>query len=369
MPLEDLVAKGWHFVDDSRPKRPPRFSDAEIAKLRERRRLAKASPFRKGSQVTFELPSLYPKAIYSPHDRPSNSPNPLRLANTSLLEFLKGSETKEAEVRLREGVRRGVNFRSQVWSGDIKVEGKRHKIIVKLYAEALYLLPVRRYQGRWMCQEERAKREAEAYKTLSSRQGDDIPICYGIYKFSAPWGETVIGVILEDLREVGAPIRDWARNYLRYGDGFREAADDNDSDFEAMSTSSEEESDERDLSQEEVAEHELVLRKFASPSFSGLPPSFHAASCEPFVLRSGSLEMPHFVFPGFSHHSSRVVAEGEEYASLYEDSLKYEGREWADKIKRDFRATGERELTGTLRLYFGEDLWYAWAEHNLFPFV
>ncbi|GAA5832141.1 hypothetical protein JCM3766R1_003737 [Sporobolomyces carnicolor] len=276
MPLEDLVAKGWQFVDNSRPKRPPRFSDAEIAEFRERRRLAKASPFRKGSTVSFELPSLYPKAVYTPHDRPSNSPNPHRLANTALLKFLQGSETETAEVRLREGVRRGVNFRSQVWIGDIKVEGKRHKIIVKIYAEALYLIPVRRYQGRWMSQEERAKREAGAYETLSSRQGDDIPICYGVYKFSAPWGETVIGVILEDLREVGAPIRVWARNYLRFGDGFQEAAVDDDSDLDAMSTSSEEESDERDLSQEEVAEHELVLRNFASPSLSGLPPSFPA---------------------------------------------------------------------------------------------
>ena len=95
----------------------------------------------------------------------------------------------------------------------------------------------------------------------------------------------------------------------------------------------------------------------------------HSVSYEPFVLRSGSLEMPHFVFPGLSHQSSRLEAEGEQYASRYADSLKYESREWADKIKRDFRATGERELTGTLRLHFGEVSWCAWAEHNLFPFV
>ena len=58
-------------------------------------------------------------------------------------------------------------------------------------------------------------RRVDSYETLSSRQGDDVPICYGICKFSAPWGETVIGVVLEDLREVGAPIRVWARNYWR----------------------------------------------------------------------------------------------------------------------------------------------------------
>jgi len=32
-------------------------------------------------------------------------------------------------------------------------------------------------------------------------QGRDVPVCYGCYRFRVPWGEDVVGIVLEDLSD------------------------------------------------------------------------------------------------------------------------------------------------------------------------
>lgn len=37
------------------------------------------------------------------------------------------------------------------------------------------------------------------YAAFRSLQGRDVLICYGFYRFRVPWGEDVVGIVLEDL--------------------------------------------------------------------------------------------------------------------------------------------------------------------------
>lgn len=45
---------------------------------------------------------------------------------------------------------------------------------------------------------------------LKIYQGRDLPICYGFYRFRAPCGEEVVGVVLEDLLDVTETLSDLA---------------------------------------------------------------------------------------------------------------------------------------------------------------
>ncbi|GAA5893386.1 uncharacterized protein JCM6883_007648 [Sporobolomyces salmoneus] len=374
MPLEDIVAKGWTFRPDDRPAtRPPRFSDPEINEFKARRRLAKASPLRKGSFLSFTLPSLYPDAIYRSRDESVDSPNPPRRPSAALLEQLKSSKPENKQIKLKKGLVKGKDQYSQVWRGEMKVNGKKYKVILKLYAEALYHLPVPPFfdQG-WSSQEERAQHEAEAYATLNSVQGIDVPICYGFYNFSVPWGESVIGVILEDLNEIGVGLEDWVQNYLQRGDGFAfpDPDPDSDSDQESVSTSSDEDEDE-EMSVEKAEEHERKLRNSLNHIFRTqrrLHEFGHTMPQHVFVLRTGTLAQPQLVFHGFSHTMSRAEVEAG-FQDRYEDVKKFSGARVADKLERDFRATAERGLIRTVRRVLGETLWRTWRNKEYFEFV
>jgi len=71
------------------------------------------------------------------------------------------------------------------------------------------------------------------YSAFQAEQGLDVPICYGLYQFDAPWGEKVVGAILEDLSEITIPLSTFAANFLKTGDGFsNESGPDYDSDEE-----------------------------------------------------------------------------------------------------------------------------------------
>jgi hypothetical protein len=164
MPLEDVLANGWKFVDDSRPPAPPpRFTEAQIAEKKERRRLAKASPLRKGMSLSFALPSIYPHAVFDGDRNPTDSPNPLRKPSKTVLRFLQASESSRAQVKLLKGIQKGKDNCSQIWSAEIDVGGKQRKIIVKLHAEALFPLPSPPpYDTHWESADIQAKQEAEA---------------------------------------------------------------------------------------------------------------------------------------------------------------------------------------------------------------
>lgn len=142
-----------------------------------------------------------------------------------------------------------------MWRAELDVEGRKRKVVVKLYAEALHPIPWEPIEEKWSKGSEFAAREARAYvmflinrisrgfvlsdsiwisldsyTRLRSVQGLDIPICYGFFEFTAPWNEKVIGVILEDLTYVSIPLSSWGANYLRTGDGFDDTVDSEDSD-------------------------------------------------------------------------------------------------------------------------------------------
>ncbi|GAA5893180.1 uncharacterized protein JCM6883_007590 [Sporobolomyces salmoneus] len=372
MPLDDIVAKGWTFEPAGRPAtRPPRFSDAEISEFKARRRAAKASPLRKGSLLAFTLPSLYPDAIHNSRNESVDLPNPPRRASTTLLQHLQSSRSEKMQIKLKKGLVKGKDQYSQVWRAEMEVEGRKRKVILKLYAEALLHIPVPPFHDRgWHPQEERARREAGAYATLNSVQGIDIPICYGFYNFSVPWGETVIGVILEDLGEVGVVLEEWAPNYLQSGDGHAFSESVEDSDEESVSTQSEEDED-KEMSVERAAEYERELRDFFNHLFTsqrGLHEFDYTAPDTVFVLKTGSLKRPHFVFFGFSHSLSRSELDAG-WQERYDDLKRFSGAWVADRLKRDFRADPEAALISRVRAWFGETLWRTWRNQKFFEFV
>ncbi|GAA5955147.1 hypothetical protein JCM3765_003208 [Sporobolomyces pararoseus] len=351
--IDNLAAKGWTFVDDSRPdSRPPRFSEEDYAKMKERSRIAVSSPLRKDTSISFKLPSLYPEAIYRDHPNSLDSPNPIRQAATTLLDKLRSPNSQEMSLKLVKGIRKGKKKRSQVWKAEAKVGGEVVKVVIKLYAEALFDLPIPPGDWSWLSQEERARREAEAYSAFRSRQGIDVPICYGFYNFATPWGEEVIGTILEDLEERGTDLWDWGQAFLRCEDGF---AGDTDSDYESFSSDSDSDSgsEEFKLSEKKLQKatddadklsdfiHELFKTQRRLHDFN------HTTADNVFVLRSSQLHQPHFVFVGFSHSLPRSVVE-ENKKARYRETEHRNGEPLAKNL--DYRAGGESTSLGVSSL-------------------
>jgi len=130
--------EGYTFVED-RP--PPSFTEQELDTLTARQRIARASPLRKDTLLSFSLPSLYPKAVYDTSTQAKESSNTARHASQSLLKLLNDDERGRLNVRLVRGIQKGSGELSQVWKGSIEVEGRRRKVVVKLFAEALFPLP------------------------------------------------------------------------------------------------------------------------------------------------------------------------------------------------------------------------------------
>ena len=217
--------EGYTFVED-RPA--PCFSEEELDALTERQRIAKASPLRKDSLLPFSLPSLYPQAIYSASLQAKVSANTARHASESLLKLLKDDKVGKLNVKLVKGIQKGSGELSQVWKGSIEVEGRKRKVVVKLFVEALFPLPRDIRDSGWFPASEVIRYEAQGsvqrvledlrardtnrwidfprYSSFQAEQGFGVPICYGFYQFDAPWGEKVVGVILEDLSDISIPL-------------------------------------------------------------------------------------------------------------------------------------------------------------------
>ncbi|GAA5974569.1 hypothetical protein JCM5350_001194 [Sporobolomyces pararoseus] len=369
MPLEDLVAKGWTFVDDGSPSPPPpRFSPIEIAQMKTRRRFAKAAPLRKGALIPFQLPSLYPEAVY---DESEVRPQAARRPNSTLLTHLRSARSGALYVELIKGLKKGKDRSSQVWRGEVKdVGGPSHSIIVKLYAEALYELPAPPTDVLWSTAEEKYGREAQAYITFQSRQGIDVPICYGFYKFSVPWGETVIGVILEDLSEIGIDLWDFGQDFVEGGDGFGNARESQDSDVESVSTrSGGEEEDNEMVAWEKAAREAKVLQNFAQRCLHELEHTTAPGIVgNVFVLRSSTLERPEFIFHGFSHTLPK--SEYEEILRNYREEVERErGIERAAEVNLDFRSGAEEVLMDVIGHVFDRKIAREWKELELFEFA
>lgn len=50
---------------------------------------------------------------------------------------------------------------------------------------------------------------ARRYASLRPVQGRDVAHCYGAHDFEMPWGDVVVGIVLEDLGEVAKPLVEW----------------------------------------------------------------------------------------------------------------------------------------------------------------
>ncbi|GAA5822018.1 hypothetical protein JCM11251_004827 [Rhodosporidiobolus azoricus] len=60
------------------------------------------------------------------------------------------------------------------------------------------------------------------YAAFRSLQGRDVPHCYGAFPFAMPWGETVTGVVLEDLTLDAVPIYEYIEE-TQHGGGYETA--------------------------------------------------------------------------------------------------------------------------------------------------
>lgn len=150
---------GWTVAEDTNP---PRFSEQDIERFKQRRQIAKASPLRKQTLLHFSLPSLYPASTYDSTSSLPQSPNPPRQASQSLLTLLNGTSPRPLALKLTKGIVKGAEVWSQVWRAEMEVEGRKRKVIVKLYAESLFPNPVHLVDGEWQSGGDLCKREADA---------------------------------------------------------------------------------------------------------------------------------------------------------------------------------------------------------------
>ncbi|GAA5844491.1 hypothetical protein JCM5353_001613 [Sporobolomyces roseus] len=229
-----MMPPGWSVAEDTNP---PRFSEQDIERFKERRQIAKASPLRKQTLLHFSLPSIYPASTYDPILSFPQSPNPPRQASQSLLTLLSDSSSRPLALKLVKGIQKGSGRWSQVWRAEIEVEGRKRKVVVKLYAESLFPIPLHPVDGIWQSGDELAQKEADAYQAFRATQGRDVPICYGFFNFSTPWNETVKGVILEDLTKIALQLTVFGQNFKYTGNGFEERDSDDELDRKRPSDS------------------------------------------------------------------------------------------------------------------------------------
>ncbi|GAA5841132.1 hypothetical protein JCM9279_000548 [Rhodotorula babjevae] len=160
-------------------------------------------------------PALDSRTSRSDTDMPARlveSPNPLRAANRALLGAARTrGGWRGISLHLIKGLQVGHGKYAQVWSAEVDVDGRKcGRVVVKLFAEALWPLP-HDWHRFWRPLEERLESELQAYASLRPTQGRDVPHCYGAYEFEMPWGDIVVGVVLEDLGEVAESLVDFCR--------------------------------------------------------------------------------------------------------------------------------------------------------------
>lgn len=131
---------------------PAGLAKSEIAALRARQKVIKASPLRKNTLLPFNLPSIYPESTYSPDQCTTESPNPPRQSSESLLALLGANSRRTLSLKLVKGIEK----KSSVWRAHIDVEGRKRKVVVKLYVDSGL------NRGEWDRGTSTAEREAAA---------------------------------------------------------------------------------------------------------------------------------------------------------------------------------------------------------------
>ncbi|GAA5971774.1 hypothetical protein JCM11641_001509 [Rhodosporidiobolus odoratus] len=200
---------------------PYRNAEAEAAinsNLEPRRRKAKKHPLRVGDEFTLRGPSLrsdaYPTTT-STHGE-STAGNRRRSFNHFLLNLLHhGPEDEQRVLVLKKSLQSGKDEWSQVWQADVISEGVREPVVLKLFVEALFPYAGENGGRIWRTGEDYAAAEGDSYAAFSDIQGSVVPVCYGVYTFKLPFGETAIGILLEDLTSVARTFSDWIARLSR----------------------------------------------------------------------------------------------------------------------------------------------------------
>ncbi|GAA5971965.1 hypothetical protein JCM11641_001588 [Rhodosporidiobolus odoratus] len=148
----------------------------------------------------------------------SASPHPMRPINAALLQLVSSDSGWTAlTIRLNEQICGGEDSWAQVWTAEVYHAGgyQLGTVVIKLLAEALFWS---HWSGKtWTTAAEAEKAELQAYRILSCLQGREVPHCYGGFPFVVPWGETVTGIILEDLSQVSVPLFTFCPPLLHHG--------------------------------------------------------------------------------------------------------------------------------------------------------
>ncbi|GAA5974671.1 hypothetical protein JCM5350_001240 [Sporobolomyces pararoseus] len=398
-----------HFSSSSRPIQPvipppsvppvaPRdlnqphyLTKEEKTVLKQRRRIATASPFRKQSFVNFSFPSLSPNSVYSPSAVASYRvpPESRRNVNGWLLKYLSLGQG-QSRIKLVKGISKGKNKYSQVWKATIEIgNGRVEKVVVKLFAEAFFY-PAKLDIHRWHPASTKFKPEMECYAAWRPAQGVEIPICYGFFNFKAPWGEEVVGVIVEDLSEVMMPLTEFGKNLRsKRLDGFK-GVDAAGFDSDDMEYSEDSDQEARDLLykkakvdfEKKIEKHELFFlelfkshRRIQELGKRTLPvaDSYHSKN-RISVVRSSTLKSPRFIYTSFTRSQSEQEALESFYEKVFRGRQPKPG-ETEIEINEvvygqpDYRDIEERNLVLQMRWTFGHDEYVTWRKTGLFPFI
>ncbi|GAA6037766.1 hypothetical protein JCM8097_005023 [Rhodosporidiobolus ruineniae] len=170
-----------------------------VANLKPRRRAAKRHPLSSGDILHSTTPSLRSDVLPDPaRNLPggfaaaARSP-PRRPLDQALLNLVQHSPPgRVLDIRLVSSIQSGKAEFSQVWRAEV-IDGRQARpVVLKLVVEALF-----------------------PYAAFSSIQGSIVPYCYGVYHFDLPFGETVVGFLLEDLTSVAVPLPTWTKEQTR----------------------------------------------------------------------------------------------------------------------------------------------------------
>ncbi|GAA5902838.1 hypothetical protein JCM6882_009139 [Rhodosporidiobolus microsporus] len=190
------------------------------ADLKPRRRKAKRHPLSSGDILTFNGPSLRPDALPALDRTPSTTAGslaaPHRPVNRRLLDRLAHAPPGAVHrLTLVQPIQAGKDEFSQVWRVEVEAGGRREPAMLKLFVEALFPYPREHNSRAWQPAGDFADAEAASYAAFSTLQGGVVPYCYGFYQFPLPFGETVIGVLLEDLSDLATPLPTWLARQRR----------------------------------------------------------------------------------------------------------------------------------------------------------
>ncbi|BGP15068.1 hypothetical protein JCM10213_002788 [Rhodosporidiobolus nylandii] len=200
--------------------REPVAAAAVDADLAPRRREAKKHPLLPGNVLQLTAPSLRSDVFTSRATAPSSASPipPRRPASPLLLDALSpasGRAPVPYPVSLIRGIQTGKDQWARVWQAEIDVDGKREKVVLKLFVEALFPRPTELSGRRWSTAEECYRAEGDSYAAFSHLQGAIVPFCYGVYDFDLPFGETVGGIVLEDLTSSAIVLPTWIQRLRR----------------------------------------------------------------------------------------------------------------------------------------------------------